>query len=91
MKPKKLLLMFQSRNFLLLFFLLLLSVACSNRDDATTPEQQLPRDGTPSFGSVNFSKGLEVIGDPSGNQNYIEIEASNFKEGKPILQFICNL
>ena len=50
-----------------------------------------PRDGTPSFGSVNFSKGLEVIGDPSGNQNYIEIEASNFKEGKPILQFICNL
>ena len=55
MKPKKLLLMFQSRNFLLLFFLLLLAVACGNRDDAATPEQQLPAEtqtGANTFGCL---------------------------------------
>lgn len=111
MKTPKLLLKKISRNFLLLFFLLLLSVACGNRDDSVTPEQQLPaetqsgantfgclvngklffpRDGVPSVASNGTPKGLEVIGSPTGF-DYREIEASNFKDGKPINYFTLHL
>ena len=49
-----------------------------------------PRDGVPSFGSISAPKGLEVIGSPTGF-SYKEIEASNYKDGKPINYFTIHL
>ena len=50
-----------------------------------------PRDGSGNLGGGTADKGLINWGDPSGNQNFNEIDCGNFKDGKPASRMIIHL
>jgi hypothetical protein len=50
-----------------------------------------PRDGMGNFGGSPPANAITFWGEPSGNQLYNEIEAGNFKDGRPASRIILHL